>query len=58
MTGIVGGCVGLMYALRTSKSYLMIQKRVLRLLIILIIQDYKIYLCMCEVVNAKKLELS
>jgi hypothetical protein len=48
MTGIVGGCVGLVHALRTSKSYFMIQKKVLKLLIIyIIIQDHKIYLCMC-----------
>jgi hypothetical protein len=48
MTRIVGGCVGLVHALGTSKSYFMIQERVFWLLIIyIIIQDHKIYLWMC-----------
>ncbi len=56
MIGIVGGCVGLVHALGTSKNYLMIQERVLRLLIIyIIVQDHKIYLCMC--IGLLKLEV-
>jgi hypothetical protein len=46
--GFIRGCVRLVHALGTSKSYLMIQERALRLLIIyIIIQDHKINLCVC-----------